>query len=97
MEILSRVGYIVHGAIYLAIGTLAARLAWGTRGELADPPRVIDILDKLPAGDLLVSMVAAGLAAYALCRFVQAIADPDPQGKNITGIIVRTGRVVSGW
>jgi hypothetical protein len=38
MEILSRVGYIVHVAIYLVIGTLAARLAWGTRGELADPP-----------------------------------------------------------
>ena len=96
MELLSRIGYVVHGAIYLIIGALAARLAWGARGELADPPSVIDIIDKLPAGDFLVSMIAAGLAAYALWRFVQAIADPDRQGRTIKGMIVRTGRVISG-
>ena len=96
MEVLSRLGYVVHGGIYLVIGTLAARLAWGTRGELADPPSVIEILDKLPTGDFLVSMVAAGLAAYALWRFVQAIADPDRQGRTVKGIIVRVGRIISG-
>jgi len=96
MEVLSRVGYVVHGAIYLVIGALAARLAWGSRGELADPPSVIDILDKLPGGDFLVSMVAAGLAAYALWRFVQAVADPDCQGRTFKGIVVRAGRVISG-
>jgi hypothetical protein len=96
VEVLSRVGYVVHGAIYLVIGALAALVAWGTRGELADPPSVIDILDKLPAGDLLVTLVAAGLAAYALWRFVQAFADPDQQGRTLKGLVVRVGRVVSG-
>jgi hypothetical protein len=70
MEVLSRVGYVVHGGIYLVIGTLAARLAWGARGELADPPSVIDILDKLPAGDFLVSMGgcwSGGVRIVAFC------------------------------
>ena len=96
MEVLSRLGYVVHGAIYLIIGALAARLAWGARGELADPPSVIEIIDTLPAGDLLVGIIAAGLAAYGLWRFVQAIADPDDQGRTVKGMIVRVGRVVSG-
>jgi hypothetical protein len=96
MELLSRIGYVVHGAIYLFIGALAARLAWGARGELADPPSAIGIIDTMPAGDFLVGTIAAGLAAYALWRFVQAAADPDRQGRTVKGMIVRIGRVVSG-
>jgi hypothetical protein len=96
MELLSRVGYVVHGAIYLVIGALAARLAWGARGELADPPSAIEIIDTLPAGDLLVSIIAMGLAAYGLWRFVQAIADPDCQGRTVKGMMVRVGRLISG-
>jgi hypothetical protein len=96
MEVVSRIGYVVHGAIYLVIGALAAGLAWGARGELADPPSAIEIIDKLPAGDVLVTLIAGGLAAYALWRFVQAIADPDRQGRTVKGVIVRAGRVISG-
>lgn len=93
MEALSRSGYVVHGAIYLIIGALAARLAWGARGAVADPPSMLEIIDALPAGDLLVSIIAFGLAAYALWRFVQAVADPDRQGRTARGMIVRVGRV----
>ena len=96
MELLSRVGYVVHGVIYFIIGALAAKLAWGLRGHLADPPSAIELVEKLPAGDFLVSVIAAGLAAYALWRFVQALADPDRQGRSVKGIVVRIGRVVSG-
>jgi hypothetical protein len=96
MELLSRIGYIVHGALYLVIGALAAALAWGARGELADPPSAVEMINKLPAGDLLVKIVAAGVAAYAVWRFVQAVADPDRQGRTIKGIMVRVGRIASG-
>jgi hypothetical protein len=96
VEVMSRVGYVVHGFVYILIGVLAARLAWGARGELADPPSAIGVVSRLPAGDLLVSIMAVGLAAYALWRFIQAIADPDGQDKTVKGLIVRTGRVISG-
>lgn len=96
MEVVSRLGYVAHGVVYLVIGALAASLAWGARGELADPPSAIGVIDKLPAGNWMVSMLAAGLAAYALWRFVQAAADPDRQGRTVKGLIVRTGRVISG-
>jgi hypothetical protein len=95
MELLSRVGYVAHGAIYIFIGVLAARLAWGARGELADPPSAIELIDRLPMGSPVVSVFAAGLAAYALWRFIQAIADPDRQGRTAKGIVVRTGRLIS--
>lgn len=96
MELLSRIGYVIHGAIYLFIGALAARLAWGARGQLTDPPSAIELIDTLPAANLLLSIIAAGLAAYSLWRFVQAAADPDCQGRTVKGLIVRTGRVISG-
>ena len=71
-------------------------MAWGIRGHLADPPGAIEIIDALPNGDVLVSIIAAGLVAYALWRLVQAIADPDCQGRSLKGLIVRIGRAVSG-
>jgi hypothetical protein len=97
MEWLSRIGYIAHGAIYIFIGLLAATLAWGFRGELADPPSAIKLIDQLPIGNVVVSCFAAGLVAYAIWRFVQAIADPDCQGKTAKGLAVRAGRIISGF
>jgi Domain of Unknown Function (DUF1206) len=97
MEWLSRIGYIAHGAIYIFIGLLAATLAWGAHGKLADPPSAIELIDQLPMGDVVVSCFAAGFVAYAVWRFVQAIADPDCQGKTAKGLAVRAGRVISGF
>jgi hypothetical protein len=96
MELLSRLGYVAHGAVYIFIGALAARLAWGMRGKLADPPSAIRIIGDLPGGGFLTAFMAAGLVSYAMWRFVQAIADPDCQGRTVKGVIVRVGRVVSG-
>ena len=96
IEVLSRIGYIAHGAIYMFIGVLAARLAWGLRGDLADPPSAIGLLQRLPNGPFVVSFFALGLVAYALWRFVQAVADPDCQGRTPKGLFVRAGRVISG-
>ena len=96
LEVISRFGYIVHGAIYIVIGALAVKLAWGSRGMLADPPSAIGFIGKLPVGEFLVPFIAVGLAAYALWRFIQAVADPDRQGRTMKGLVVRTGRVVSG-
>ena len=96
MELLSRVGYVVHGTIYILIGALAAKLAWGARGELADPPSAIGLINDLPGGSVVVSFMALGFAAYALWRFIQAVADPDCQGKTVKGLVVRIGRLISG-
>jgi hypothetical protein len=96
IEKLSRLGYVVHGFVYIVIGVLAARLAWGARGALADPPSAIELIGKQPMGGFLVSLIGVGLAAYASWRFIQATADPDHQGKSIKGLVVRAGRFISG-
>jgi hypothetical protein len=95
-EKLSRLGYIVHGLVFFVIGVLAARISWGERGELADPPSAIQTIRHQPFGELLVVVIAIGLASYGLWRFAQAIVDPDKQGTTIKGAIVRTGRIISG-
>jgi hypothetical protein len=96
IEKLSRLGYAVHGLIYIVIGVLAAQLASGSRGELADPPSAILAIAEQPFGGVLLTVTAVGLAAYALWRFIQAIADPDRQGSGPKGLAVRIARFTSG-
>src|SRR5687767_10654861 len=97
IETISRVGYIVHGFVYMVIGALAFKVAWGMRGQLADPPSAMELIRNQPMGDVIVTFIGCGLAAYALWRFVQAISDPDCQGKTAKGLFVRTGRLISGF
>jgi hypothetical protein len=96
VEKLARLGYVVHGLFYLIIGGLAALLAAGLGGALTDPTGAIEVIGKQPFGKLAVLTIAIGLAAYALWRLVQAVTDPDKQGRSLKGIAVRIGRVVSG-
>lgn len=98
VEGLSRLGYAVHGLVYLVIGLLGVKLVSGTQGgQLADPPDAIAVLGRQPIlGGIIATVIAAGLASYALWRILQAVTDPDKQGTGIKGLIVRTGRLVSG-
>ena len=97
IEKISRWGYVIHGLVYVLIGALALKVAWGLRGQLADPPSAIEVITRQPMGDVLVTLVASGLAAYALWRLIQAIADPDCQGRTFKGLFVRSGRLISGF
>ena len=96
VERLARIGYVVHGLLYVVIGILAAKLAWGARGKLTDPSSVIVTIYNQPLGKMLVVLIAVGMVCYALWRFIQTVADPDRQGKSLKGLIVRAGRFISG-
>jgi hypothetical protein len=51
---------------------------------------------QLAFGRTLLAIMAVGLLAYALWRFVQAAADPEHKGKDAKGLAQRGGYVVSG-
>lgn len=96
VELLSRLGYVVHGLLFMVIGILAARLNWGDRGKIANPPDALALIQREPIGWIIIPLMAIGLACYAGWRFLQAATDPDHQGRTIKGLIVRTARCVSG-
>ena len=96
LELLERVGYVARGVLYALMGALALGLALGTGGQATDMTGSVLTLTSAPFGKVLLIVVAAGLAAYALWGFVRAIFDPLHRGKDAGGIVERLGFVWSG-
>ena len=91
LPVLARIGYAAKGVVYLIIGGLAAQGAAqaGSQGALSK-------IAAQPFGQILLGVVALGLAAYALWRFVQGFADSGDEGDDAKGIGKRIGYVGSG-
>jgi hypothetical protein len=92
----SQLGYATKGLVYAIIGVLAAQAAFGTGGQTTGSSGVLIEIVTKPFGRVLLSIVAVGLAGYALWRFVEAAIDPDQQGSDAKGIGKRLSYVVSG-
>src|SRR5690349_6990496 len=96
LELLERLGYVMRGAIYGAMGTFALGLALGLGGTATDQSGSLVILTGGPAGKLLLFAVVVGLGAYSIWGFVRAIFDPLHRGKKPSGIAERLGFAWSG-
>ena len=86
----ARLGYVARGVVYALIGVLA--LDGSARGADA----AMATITQQPFGKFLMGLLVAGLIAYALWRFYQAIADPDNEGDDGKALAKRFGRFVSG-
>lgn len=95
LESLARFGYSSRGIIYLIIGSLAVQAAFHTGGRTTDSKGALVTILQQPFGQILLGIVAAGLLAYALWRFVQAGWDADRHGTGIKGLTIRTGLMIS--
>lgn len=92
MRHLARVGFGAKGVVYLIVGALAMQGAagGGQKGALTE-------IASQPFGRTLLGIVAVGLAAYALWRFVSGAIDPhDESDDDAKGIGKRIGYVASG-
>lgn len=91
MKMLARAGYAAKGVVYLVIGVLAVEggVAGGSRSALTQ-------INQQPFGRFLLTLVAIGLLAYAIWRFVHGIADPENEGDDAKALAKRTGYVASG-
>ena len=96
VERVARAGYVAKGVVYAVIGFLALLEAFHAGGETTDPAGVMRNIGSRPLGGMMLALLAAGLAGYALWKLVQGITDPDGKGSDAHGLLRRAGFVGSG-
>ena len=78
-EVTSRAGFAARAAIYATIGILAVKLAVGAGGKTTDQSGALKTIAHQPFGEVLLVLVAIGLAGYSLWRFVHALLGHGPE------------------
>ncbi|HEY4889593.1 MAG TPA: DUF1206 domain-containing protein [Candidatus Dormibacteraeota bacterium] len=96
LEFLERLGYVVRGALYAAMGVLALRIALNAGGgQATDLSGSLVFLTGNPFGKLVLIVTIVGLTAYSLWGFTRAIYDPLHRGRDASGYAARLGFVTS--
>jgi hypothetical protein len=70
---LARFGLLARGLVYLIIGVLALKLALGDGGAATDQQGALKTISNQSFGELLLILVAIGLAGYSLWRLTRAV------------------------
>jgi hypothetical protein len=92
---LGRLGYLAKGSVYLVIGILAFMAAIGAGGKTTGTNGALASIASKPFGEVLLWVIAVGLAGYVIWKIVEAITDPENKGHDAKGILVRAGVVFS--
>jgi hypothetical protein len=87
----ARTGLVAKGVSYGIVGIVAIALALGVGGKATDRSGALELLAQNGFGKALLAALAIGFGAYALWRFVQAVADrEDDDGAK--GVAKRLGK-----
>ncbi|MEU7731481.1 DUF1206 domain-containing protein [Streptomyces sp. NPDC040724] len=79
-EVVARCGLVARGVLYVLVGVLAVRVAFGLGGREADRSGALQELAEKPLGGFLVWTVGIGLVCMMLWRLSEAVfgaAGPD--------------------
>ena len=77
---LARTGLVAKGVSYGIVGILAVALALGAGGKATSRSGALQTLAGHSFGKVMLALLALGLAAYAVWRFVQALAEREDAG-----------------
>ena len=92
-----RLGYVAKGIIYLLIGVLAVRLAFGLEGgRVTDASGALRVLMNQPFGFFLISALGVGILAYAAWQIVEGLLDTRGKGGGARGWTDRALTIVKG-
>jgi hypothetical protein len=78
--VLARTGLVAKGVSFGIVGVLAIKLALGDGGQATSRQGALESLAKNGFGTVLLILLAVGFAAYAIWRFVQAVAERGDDG-----------------
>jgi Domain of Unknown Function (DUF1206) len=78
--VLARSGLAAKGASYGLVGALAIKLAVGDGGKATSRQGALQALAEHTFGQVVLALLAFGLAGYAVWRFVEAAAERDEDG-----------------
>lgn len=78
-EVLARAGFVSRGVVYGVIGILAIKLAIGADGKTTDQSGALRTIAQQPFGEVLLVLVAIGLAGYSLWRLLHALLGHGPE------------------
>jgi hypothetical protein len=92
----ARFGFAIKGIVTILIGALALRYALGRGGGVRGHQGAIEVLLAEPFGEIILAVLAFGLAGYALWMFVEAIVDPERKGTGFRGLAERGAFLVTG-
>jgi hypothetical protein len=92
---LARTGYCTRGVVYMLVGVLAVLAAFGEGGKTTDSKGALLTVMSSPFGGVMIAIIIVGLFGYALWRLVQAINDTDGHGRDVKGLAIRGGILVS--
>jgi hypothetical protein len=93
---LARIGYVAKALLYATVGVLAAQAALGEGGRTTDLGGALREVVSAPLGRVLLFVIAAGLAGYAVWRLVEAVTDAEGKGGDAKGIAKRVGSAARG-
>ncbi|WP_245667754.1 DUF1206 domain-containing protein [Actinomadura macra] len=84
-HLMSRVGLVARGLLYLLIGWLALQVAFGDGGKEADRKGALQAVAEKPGGPAVLVLMVVGFAALALWQFAEALyGRPVPDGDKAT-------------
>jgi hypothetical protein len=86
LRAVSRLGLVCRGTVYLLVGYLALRLALATHGRGGAPASsagAVQAVSEPAWGRVLLVLLVAGLGAYALTQFIEAVFRPSHAASTI--------------
>jgi hypothetical protein len=92
----ARLGYAANGAVYVLVGLLAFRAAFGTGGQTTDKKGALASLTDMAGGSVILGVIALGLFGYAAWRFVESITDAEDYGSEPKGLAIRGAHFATG-
>ncbi|WP_066903131.1 DUF1206 domain-containing protein [Millisia brevis] len=94
---IARVGLTAYGVVYLLIGWLALKIAWGASPESGDQTGALATIADAPFGRILLYLLIIGLVAMMLWQFANAaFAKKIDDEDGAKGVAKRIGEVITG-
>ncbi|MGW5482482.1 DUF1206 domain-containing protein [Streptomyces sp. NPDC004008] len=91
----ARAGLTASGVIYLLVGLLALRIAFGDHRQQADRSGAVDRIAHEPFGAVLLWALGTGFAGMALWRLSESVfGSVGPDGRKVTKRLSALGRCV---